>query len=102
MKKAVLALLITLPLGLQAQQNGAGNPNVLAFSRGSGAGMRIIVVNNGAARSGTMRIPVPGLADGTQLVDELGDGAPAHLTINGGRLVIDLPPRGGAIYRIGS
>ncbi len=84
------------------RQNGAGNPNVLAFSRGSGAGIRIVVANNGAARSGTMRIPVHGIADGTQLVDELGDGAPAQLAITGGKLVVDLPPRGAAIYRLGN
>jgi glycosidase len=82
------------------RQNGAANPNVLAFSRGSGAGIRIVVANNGAARSGTMRIPVHGIADGTQLVDELDDGAPAQVTITGGRLVVDLPPRGAAIYRL--
>src|SRR5262249_20567905 len=82
------------------RQNGAANPNVFAFSRGAGAGMRIVVVNNGTRNSGTMRIPVHGIADGTQLVDELGDGAPAQVTITSGKLVVDLPPRGAAIYHL--
>jgi glycosidase len=84
------------------RQNGAGNPNVFAFSRGSDAGVRIVIANNGAARSGTMRIPVHGIADGAQLVDELGDGAPPQVTISGGKLVVDLPPRGAAMYRLAS
>jgi len=83
------------------RQNGAANPNVFAFSRGSGAGMRLVVVSNGARNTGTMRIPVHGLADGTQLVDELGDGAPATLTVGGSAIVVDLPPRSAAIYRVG-
>ena len=83
------------------RQNGAANPNVLAFSRGSGADLRIVVISNGARNTGTMSIPVHGIADGTTLVDELGDGAPAAVTITGGKLVVDLPARSAAIYRIG-
>ena len=82
------------------RQNGAQNPNVFAFSRGTGAGIRIVVVNNGMRNAGTMHIPVHGIADGTQLIDELGDGAPAQTTIAGGRLVIDLPGKSAAIYRL--
>lgn len=82
------------------RQNGAANPNVLAFSRGQGSGIRIVVVSNGARNTGTVRIPIPGVADGTNLVDELDDGAPAHVTITGGRLAVDLPARSAAIYRI--
>ena len=37
---------------------------------------------------------------GAQLVDELGDGAPPLVTISGGKLVVDLAPRGEAIYRL--
>jgi glycosidase len=81
------------------RQNGAGNPNVFAFSRGSGAGIRIVVIGNGARNSGTMRIPVHGIADGTMLVDELGDGAPQSITITGGKLVVDMPARSAAVYR---
>lgn len=83
------------------RQNGAANPNVFAFARGEGHGARIVVVSNGARRSGTMRIPVPAAIapDGTTLVDELGDGAPATAVVQGGRLVIDLPARSAAIYR---
>jgi alpha-amylase len=83
------------------RQNGAANPNVLAFSRGSGAGLRIVVVSNGARNTGKMSIPVHGIAEGTTLVDELGDGAPGTVTVVAGRLVLDLPARSAAIYRIG-
>lgn len=82
------------------RQNGAANPNVFAFSRGTGDGIRIVVIGNGANPTGTMRIPVHGIADGTKLVDELGDGAPSQVTIEGGKLVVALPSRGAAIYRI--
>jgi glycosidase len=81
------------------RQNGSRNPNVFAFSRGNGADIRIVVIGNGSRNSGTMRIPVHGITDGTVLVDELGDGAPAMTTITGGVLVVDLPPRSAAIYR---
>jgi len=83
------------------RQNGAANPNVLAFSRGSGAGLRIVVASNGSRNTGTMSIPVHGIADGTRIVDELGDGAPAAVTITAGKLIVDLPARSAAIYRIG-
>lgn len=82
------------------RQNGAANPNVLAFARGRGNGVRIVVVNNGAQRA-MVRIPVPAdVPDGTSLVDELGDGAPAQTAVTGGKLAIDLPSRSAAIYRI--
>jgi glycosidase len=79
------------------RQNGAQNPNVYAFSRGSGAGIRIVVIANGAAHS-RVTIPVH-LDDGTQLVDDLGDGAPAQVTVTGGAIVLDLPSRSAAIFR---
>ena len=82
------------------RQNGAANPNVYAFARGDGPGMRIVVINNGASTSGTLRIPVSGIADGTQLVDELGDGAPAQLVVQAGRLAVTMPARSAAIYRL--
>ncbi len=83
------------------RQNGAANPNVLAFSRGRDADVRIVVVSNGARNTGTLHIPLHGIADGTVLVDELGDGAPAQTTVTGGgKLVVDLPARSAAIYRI--
>jgi hypothetical protein len=78
-----------------AGQNGGRN--VYVFSRGNGAG---IVVVDTAGRTGPMRIPVHGIADGTTLVDELGDGAPAQVVITGGVLAVDLPTRSAAIYRI--
>ncbi|MGE5186232.1 MAG: alpha-amylase family glycosyl hydrolase [Acidobacteriota bacterium] len=83
------------------RQNGAANPNVYAFSRGTGAGSRIVVISNGARRTGTLHIPVHGIADGTPLVDELGDGAPQQVAVAGGKLVVDLPARSAAIYRVG-
>lgn len=82
------------------RQNGAANPNVFAFSRGDRAGARIVVVSNGARRSGPLAITVHGLADGTALVDELGDGAPAAITVTGQKIVLDLPARAAAIYRV--
>lgn len=82
------------------RQNGAANPNVLAFARGHGPEIRIVVANNGAQRA-SVRIPMPAdVPAGTQLVDELGDGAPAQPAIAGGALSIDLPARAAAIYRI--
>ncbi len=80
------------------RQNGAANPNVFAFSRGTGPGERIVVVANGAAHS-SVTIPVH-LPDGTQLTDELGDGAPAQVTVAGGAIALDLPAKSAAIYRL--
>ena len=82
------------------RQNGPANPNVFAFARGAGQGARIVVVSNGAAPSGTMHIPIPAdiVPDGSRLIDELDDGAPAAPVITGGQLVVDLPPRAAAIY----
>jgi glycosidase len=80
------------------RQNGATRPNVFAFSRGTGAGIRIVAIGNGAAHS-VVQLPVH-LADGVVLVDELGDGAPASLTVSGGKVALDLPPRSAGIYRI--
>jgi alpha-amylase len=84
------------------RQNGARNPNVLAFARGTGAGARVVVVSNGGAHTGTVRIPVPAAVfpDGATLTDELGDGAPAAVTLTGGSLVVDLPGKSAAIYRL--
>jgi glycosidase len=84
------------------RQNGAANPNVFAFSRGTGADIRIVVISNGAAHSGTMHIPLHGIADGTALVDDLGDGAPATVAVTAGALVVDVPARSAAIYRLAS
>lgn len=83
------------------RQNGPQNPNVYAFARGAGADARIVVISNGAAPSGTMRIPVPPaiFPDGTRLVDELGDGAPPSTTLDQGRLVVSFPGRSAAIYK---
>jgi len=80
------------------RQNGAANPNVFAFSRGSGPGERIVVIANGATQS-RVTIPVH-LPDGTQLTDELGDGAPATITVTGGAIALELPAKTGAIYRV--
>jgi alpha-amylase len=81
------------------RQNGAQNTNVFAFSRGDGAGMRIVVVGNGTRVSGPVAIPI-GLPDGTQLVDELGDGAPAMISVSHGAFTISLPARSAAIYHL--
>lgn len=83
------------------RQNGANNPNVYAFARGAGEGARVVVVSNGAARSGTVRIPIPAeiVPEGVVLEDVLGDGAPASIAIADGKLAIDMPARAAAIYR---
>lgn len=83
------------------RQNGPQNPNVFAFARGTGPDARIVVVSNGAARSGTVRIPIPAavMPDGTNLEDLLGDGGPGSIAISGGQLAIDLPGMSAAIYR---
>ena len=79
------------------RQGGAGRPNVLAFSRGHGQAMRIVAINNEAA---SVSVPIPvALAEGTQLVDELGDGAPP-VTITGGALALALGAKSAAIYRV--
>jgi glycosidase len=83
------------------RQGGGFNPNVLAFSRGHGDGVRIVVLNNSPRSSDLVRIPVHGLPDGAVLVDELGDGAPASAVVSDGKLPLELPPRSAAIYRIG-
>lgn len=83
------------------RQNGNNHPNVFAFARGTGPGARVVVVSNGAANTGTMRIPIPAaiFPDKTALRDDLGDGAPPTATITGGALVVDLPGKSAAIYR---
>jgi glycosidase len=82
------------------RQNGSTHPNVFAFARGVGSGARIVVVSNGSAPSGMMHIPVPSsiAANGAVLTDALGDGAPASVTLTGGELVVNMPPRAAAIY----
>ncbi len=82
------------------RQNGRANPNVYAFARGSGNDARIVVVSNGGARTGTMHIPVPVFPAGSHLVDDLDDGAPTNVTLVNGQLVLDLPARSAAIYRV--
>lgn len=82
------------------RQFGSLYPNVLAFSRGRGAEQRIVVVDNTAKGGGTVQIRVGDLADGTVLVDELGDGAPDRVEISGGKLSVALPGRSAAIYRV--
>jgi alpha-amylase len=85
------------------RENGSRNPNVFSFARGTGSAARIVVISNGAAPSGTMHIPVPTetFANGTALVDDLGDGAPSNLTITNGQLVVNMPAKSAAIYRVG-
>ena len=83
------------------RQNGAQHPNVFAFARGSGADARLVVASNGTQHTGMLRIPVPAdvVAANTTLDDELGDGAPSAVTLDGGILTVDLPPHAAAVYR---
>ena len=104
--KKLTALRTTVPALAEGEyhelwrQNGAGNPNVYAFSRGTGNDARIVVVNNGASAV-TTQIPVSTFPANTALVDELDDGAPSNPTLAGGKLAIPLPARSAAIYRRG-
>ena len=90
------------------RQNG-GAANVLAFFRSSGANRLVVAINNGAADSGAMSLPLrtnPGvgaadraaLPDGTVLTELLGAGAPSTVTLAGGAVKIDLPPKTIGIY----
>jgi len=81
------------------RQRFATSPNVLAFARGHGADQRIVVIAS-ARSSSAVRFPVHDLAEGTVLVDELGDGAPERVEIVGSRLSVELPARSAAIYRV--
>ena len=74
-----------------------GGQEVFAFSRGTGTDQRIIAICNQATPC-SVEVKVHGLPDGTQLVDELGDGA-AAATIANGALPLQLAPRSAAIYR---
>lgn len=77
------------------RQNGAANPNVFAFSRGTDT---IVVVNNGGGAA-TVRIPVHGIADGVVLTDVLGDGGPATVKVTGGAIALTLPPLTASLLR---
>ncbi|HEU4535448.1 MAG TPA: alpha-amylase family glycosyl hydrolase, partial [Polyangiaceae bacterium] len=88
--------------------NGAAD--LFAFFRGWGRRSVVVVVNNGAAPAGPIALPFranPGVApadlaalpDGTELVDLLGDGAPAALRVEGGTITVALPPKTVGIYR---
>lgn len=92
------------------RQNGSGNPNVYAYFRGSSSNRVITALNNGAAPSGLLSIPVQSntaisstdrsaLPDGTVLTDLLGAGAPSPITLTDGAFKANLPARGVGIYR---
>jgi len=80
-----------------------GATNFYAFHRSAGASRVLVVFHNDAGAPGTVAIPfaaVGGIAqadrdawpDGTVLEDRLGVGAPATLTVSGGKIAI--APRG--------
>jgi glycosidase len=88
--------------------NGAAD--VYAFARGWGRRSVIVVVNNGATPAGPLALPYranPGLAaadrdalpDGTELVELLGEGAPASLRVENGSLGVAMPPKTAGVYR---
>jgi hypothetical protein len=92
------------------RHNGDPRPNVYAFFRGDGASRVIIALNNGDRPSGIARVSVNdnagiaardrvALADGTVLVDLLGDGAPSPVTLSDGHLALSLPGKAAGIYR---
>jgi hypothetical protein len=88
-----------------------GGPPTYVFFRGSGDSRVLVVMHNGDARSGDLEVRIAtaprlaeadraALSDGTVLVDALGAGAPATLTIEGGNVRIDLPPRSVGVYLV--
>ena len=80
------------------RQNG-GPANVLAFLRTAGSSRVVVALNNGAAAAGPLPMQAH-LPDGTVLTERLGDGAPATLTVAGGRLPLTLPGKTMAIYSV--
>ena len=59
----------------------------------------IVAINAGASATGPLSIRSK-VADGTALIELLGEGAPAAITGSGGRLAIYLPAKTAAIYRV--
>lgn len=93
------------------RHNDDPNPNVYAFFRGSGDNRVVVVMNNGTLESGSISIPVQAntgiteedraaMADGTELVDLLGAGAPPRLNVENGHITINMPAKGVGIYRV--
>jgi glycosidase len=88
------------------RQNG-GPANVFAFFRGDGSDRVVVAINAGA--DAAVAIPIAtsdqlvasdkaALADGTELMDLLGSGAPPVVSIVGGALPLHLPAQTMAIY----
>ena len=78
--------------------NGAST-NALIFTRQTADETVIVAINAGASATGPLSIRSK-VADGTALIELLGEGAPAAITASGGRLAIYLPAKTAAIYRV--
>ncbi len=87
-----------------------GATDLFAYFRGWGRRSVVVVAHNGAAPSGPMSLPFrsnPGLdaadrdalPDGTELVDLLGEGAPASLRIANGAIDVSMPPKTIGLYQ---
>jgi glycosidase len=87
-----------------------GGKNLFAFYRAAAGGDRVLVViDNGTGPSGDIDLPFaqnPGITpadraawpDGTVLVDVLGHGAPATLTVQGGKIKVNMPAKTAGVY----
>ncbi|MCU0682044.1 MAG: alpha-amylase family glycosyl hydrolase [Polyangiaceae bacterium] len=84
--------------------------DLYAFVRGWSRRSVFVIINNGATAIGPTALPFhpnPGVAptdrsalpDGTELVDLLGEGAPASLRIENGAITASMPPKTVGIYR---
>jgi len=84
-----------------------GGANVLAFERVAPAPStsRVLVVLSDDAAAQTLSLPLGApspWADGETLKDALGLGAPATVTVAGGRVQLTVPPLTAAVYREGT
>jgi glycosidase len=87
-----------------------GATDLYAFFRGWARRSIVVVVHNGDAPSGALTLPfrtnpavapadLAALPDGTELVDLLGEGAPASLRVANGTIAVSMPPKTVGIYQ---
>jgi hypothetical protein len=73
--------------------------NTLAFVRSADSDQWLIVLHDDASSETHASVPCAA-NDGSRLEDELHRGAPATLTVAGGKLGITMPPLTAGIYRM--
>ena len=93
------------------RHNGDPSPNIYAFLRSAGNSRVLVVMNNGTLPSGRLEIPLQAnadlseadraaLADGVQLSELLGEGAPPSLRVENGAVAVNLGAKTVGIYRV--